>query len=58
MRRVFPVPWGRLHRGNWPGDVIIEYSLGKGKILVTSVHEYPSREFLKKFCCEGGQTVF
>ncbi|MGA2917068.1 hypothetical protein [Methanoregula sp.] len=39
-------------------DVIIEYTLGKGKILVTSVHEYPSREFLRKFCCEGEQTVF
>jgi glutamine amidotransferase-like uncharacterized protein len=34
-------------------DVIIEQTCGKGKIVVTSVHEFPSREFLRKFCCEG-----
>ncbi|PKL70371.1 MAG: hypothetical protein CVV30_03165 [Methanomicrobiales archaeon HGW-Methanomicrobiales-1] len=37
-------------------DVIIEKQVGKGKIVITSVHEYPSRNFLKKFCCEGSQT--
>ena len=36
-------------------DVIIEKQLGKGKMVITSVHEYPSRNFLKKFCCEGLQ---
>lgn len=39
-------------------DVIIEQQLGKGKIIVTSVHEFPSREFLKKFCGEGTMSPF
>jgi hypothetical protein len=33
--------------------VIIECTCGKGKIIVTSIHEFPSRAFLKQFCCEG-----
>lgn len=37
-------------------DVIVEKQLGKGTIVITSIHEYPSRNFLKKFCCEGIQT--
>lgn len=37
-------------------DVIIEKQVGKGSIVITSVHEYPSRNFLKKFCCAGIQT--
>ena len=37
-------------------DVIIEKQVGKGKMVVTSVHEYPSRNFLKKFCSAGLQT--
>jgi hypothetical protein len=39
-------------------DVIIEHLHGKGRIVVTSVHEFPSRNFLKKFCCEGEQVTF
>ena len=39
-------------------DVIIEHRCGKGRIVVTSVHEFPSRNFLKKFCCEGEQVTF
>jgi len=39
-------------------DVIIEKQLGSGRVVVTSVHEYPSRDFLKKFCCAGTKTVF
>ena len=39
-------------------DVIVEQTFGKGKIVVTSVHEFPSREFLKTFCCEGVLTSF
>ena len=29
-------------------DVIIEKKVGSGKIIVTSIHEYPSRAFLKE----------
>jgi glutamine amidotransferase-like uncharacterized protein len=38
--------------------VIIEKRVGKGRIVVTSVHEYPSRQFLKDFCAEGSPTPF
>jgi glutamine amidotransferase-like uncharacterized protein len=39
-------------------DVIIEKQVGKGNIVVTSVHEYPSKKFLKKFCSAGLPTTF
>ena len=38
--------------------VIVEKRIGKGRIVVTSVHEYPSRQFLKEFCAEGSPTPF
>ncbi len=38
--------------------VVLERRFGDGRIVVTSVHEYPSREFLKKFCSSGKETVF
>ncbi len=38
-------------------DVIIEKQVGKGKIVVTSVHEYPAKKFLKAFCCAGLPTT-
>jgi len=39
-------------------DVIIEKRLGDGRIVVTSVHEYPSRDFLKNFCSSGKESRF
>lgn len=39
-------------------DVILEQTCGKGRIIVTSVHEFPSRNFLKRFCSEGEQVTF
>jgi glutamine amidotransferase-like uncharacterized protein len=38
-------------------DVIIEKQVGKGKIVVTTVHEYPSKKFLKDFCSKGLPTM-
>ena len=38
--------------------VIIEKRIGKGRIVVTSVHEFPSRAFLKSFCLTGDETIF
>lgn len=38
--------------------VLIEKHVGRGKVVVTSVHEYPSRQFLKDFCAEGFPTPF
>ena len=39
-------------------DVIIEKKIGDGRIVVTSVHEYPSRGFLKNFCSSGKESRF
>ena len=36
-------------------DVIIEKKVGNGKIIVTSIHEYPSRAFLKNICMYGNR---
>jgi hypothetical protein len=38
--------------------VIVEKHIGKGTIVVTSIHEYPSRRFLKDFCAAGSPTAF
>jgi hypothetical protein len=52
-----------MHEGECRGiaesvDVIIEKQVGKGRIIVTSVHEFPSRKFLKNFCSSGQETIF
>ena len=39
-------------------DVIIEKTIGEGRIVVTSVHEFPSRGFLKNFCSSGKESRF
>jgi hypothetical protein len=54
----FPEHDGACVGSSDAADVIIERSCGKGRIIVTSVHEFPSREFLRKFCCEGTQCSF
>jgi glutamine amidotransferase-like uncharacterized protein len=38
--------------------VLIEKRVGRGRVVVTSVHEYPSRKFLREFCAEGAPTTF
>lgn len=38
-------------------DVIIEKPVGKGRIVVTSVHEYPAKKFLTLFCSTGLPTI-
>jgi hypothetical protein len=43
--------------GDGAADVIIEKQAGKGKIVVTTVHEYPSKKFLKAFCSAGLPTT-
>jgi len=37
--------------------VLVEYSLGAGRIILTSLHEYPSRRFLRDFCRNDGETL-
>jgi glutamine amidotransferase-like uncharacterized protein len=55
---AFPVHEGTCIGAAESSDIIIEHTCGKGTIVVTSVHEFPSRNFLKKFCCEGEQVTF
>jgi hypothetical protein len=38
--------------------VILEKKVGNGTIVVTSIHEYPSRVFLRTFCGSGEPVVF
>ena len=38
--------------------VILEQRIGKGIVVVTSIHEYPSRSFIRAFCQSGTQTLF
>jgi hypothetical protein len=38
--------------------VLIEKTLGKGVIVVTSIHEYPSRSFVSSLCMKAGETFF
>jgi hypothetical protein len=38
--------------------ITIEKRIGRGRVVVTSIHEYPSRSFLKEFCAEGSPTPF
>jgi len=38
--------------------VILEEQVGSGQVIVTSLHEYPSRSFLRHFCASGTQTLF
>jgi hypothetical protein len=38
--------------------VMIGISLGKGEIVATTIHEYPSRPFLASFCMAPEETLF
>lgn len=55
---TFPVHEGRGIGADGSADVIIEHTYGKGTIIVTSVHEFPSRSFIKTFCGNGTQATF
>ena len=54
----FPSHGGTTAGSCGDSPVIIEKTVGKGNVIVTSVHEYPSRAFVKKFCSPGTQTLF
>ena len=38
--------------------VILEKQVGEGTIVVTSIHEFPSRSFIQQFCRSGQQVSF
>lgn len=55
----FPSHGGETLAATPDGEtLLIEKPLGDGVILVTSIHEYPSREFLKEFSCRDRETLF
>ena len=55
---IFPAHEGDATGNSSEGAILIERKIGKGKIIVTSIHEFPSRVFLKSFCTAGTQTLF
>jgi hypothetical protein len=41
------------------GDaVMLKRSVGEGTVIITSIHEYPSRQFLRMFSCGARETLF
>jgi hypothetical protein len=55
---IFPAHGGDATGNSSEGTILIEKIIGNGKIIVTSIHEFPSRGFLKEFCLTGTQTLF
>ena len=55
---IFPSHGGDTTGESGSSSLIIEKKVGKGTVIVTSIHEYPSRDFVKKFCAQGTQTLF
>ncbi|KUG19037.1 MAG: hypothetical protein KO206_03230 [Methanomicrobiaceae archaeon] len=39
-------------------SVMILKEIGEGVVVITSIHEYPSREFVKDFSCADRETLF
>ncbi|MCU0632271.1 MAG: hypothetical protein MUC66_04760 [Methanolinea sp.] len=39
------------------GAVLIRGSMGEGEVVITTIHEYPSRVFLKEFCQGSSETL-
>jgi hypothetical protein len=38
--------------------VMIGKTIGKGVVIATTIHEYPSKSFLKSFCTAPEETLF
>jgi len=56
---TFPSHGGETLAATQDGEaLLISKEIGEGVILVTSVHEYPSREFLAEFSCADRETLF
>lgn len=55
----FPAHGGEALAASASGEaLLIRKAIGDGMILVSSIHEYPSREFLKVFSCGERETLF
>ncbi len=55
---IFPEHDGEEAGTSESAAVVIEKQVGRGRVVVTSVHEYPSRRFLQEFCGTGIPTPF
>ena len=38
--------------------IMVSYAVGEGTLIVTTIHEYPSRGFLRHFCSSESETLF
>ncbi|MDE4907508.1 hypothetical protein L0665_02595 [Methanogenium marinum] len=38
--------------------IMVSYPVGEGTVIVTTIHEYPSRGFLRHFCTCESETLF
>ncbi len=55
----FPSHGGETLAASASGEaLLVGKAIGDGMILVSSIHEYPSREFLKEFSCGERETLF
>jgi len=45
-----------LRDGDLP--VMVRIPIGDGVVIATTIHEYPSRTFLRGFCCGPSETLF
>jgi hypothetical protein len=55
----FPSHGGETLAASVSGEaLLVGKTIGDGIILVSSIHEYPSREFLKEFSCGERETLF
>lgn len=54
----FPVFEGTPLIESPQGSVLIQKEVGEGIVIVTSIHEYPGRPFLRRFCCGDRETLF
>ena len=56
---TFPEHDGETLALSVSGDaLLVKKTVGDGMVLVTSIHEYPSAEFLKRFTCSDKETLF
>lgn len=53
--RMNPEPF--IHLSVRDNPVMIEYQAGDGRIILTTLHEYPSRRFVKGLCSSLSETL-
>jgi glutamine amidotransferase-like uncharacterized protein len=55
----FPTHDGEALATSSSGEaLLVRKTVGDGVVLISSIHEYPSREFLKRFSCDEKETLF